>query len=269
MNTIYFNSDHDEQRRREELYQGQIYVYGPTPGGLALCALARRLCEEAFAPHDPRDAQDHLPVESYVKILQELKPRFIHHPDCKQFIPQLLRELGCDMDRTFFDVPRLRTATSGDYLNTGLAYAFKPHRDTWYSPPMCQINWWLPVYPVTSDNVMAFHPAYWDRPIRNSSCLFNYQVWNETGRKQAATQVGKDTRVQSEALEPLQAAARYPVGMSTGWGDRLFRRALAFHRAQYVGCRRGSALTFAPWTNGISTDCTAHQIMTASRPARP
>jgi hypothetical protein len=68
---------------------------------------------------------------------------------------------------------------------------------------MCQLNWWLPVYPVESDNVMAFHPAYWDKPVQNSSALFNYQDWNNRGRKQAAKQVGKDTRFQSEALEPL------------------------------------------------------------------
>jgi hypothetical protein len=161
------------------------------------------MAEQAFAPLDPREAQHELPVERYVTILADLKPRFIHHPKSKALIQNILNDLGCSMEKTYFDVPRLRTATSGDYLQSGLAYAFKPHRDTWYSPPMCQLNWWLPVYDIAPENAMAFHLHYWDQPIRNSSAEFNYQVWNNTGRKAAASQVGTDTRQQSEALEPL------------------------------------------------------------------
>ncbi|MCM2375150.1 hypothetical protein [Aporhodopirellula aestuarii] len=205
MTNIHFDSDHDDVKRRERLYDGDIYVYSPTPGSQRLCELARQMCETAFAPYHPPSAQDHLSVEQYIEILKELKPGFIHHPDCKQFIPQLLADLGCDLTDTYFDVPRLRSACSGDFLKTGLAYAFKPHRDTWYSPPQSQLNWWMPVYPIEAGNTMAFHPNYWHTPVANSSCQFNYQDWNQTGRKQAANQsTTKDTRVQSEALEPLQ-----------------------------------------------------------------
>jgi hypothetical protein len=40
----------------------------------------------------------------------------------------------------------MRTAFPGNYLKSGIAYAFHPHRDTWYSAPFCQINWWMPIY---------------------------------------------------------------------------------------------------------------------------
>ena len=66
-------------------------------------------------------------------------------------------------------MPRLRTMAHGEYLNAGLAYQFHPHRDTWFSAPQQQLNWWLPVYEIESENSMAFHPQYFDRPIRNSS----------------------------------------------------------------------------------------------------
>ncbi len=70
----------------------------------------------------------------------------------------VLEDLGCDPERTYFDVPRLRSSTSDGYLTTGIAYAWHPHRDTWYSAPPCQINWWLPVFELSPDNAMAFHP---------------------------------------------------------------------------------------------------------------
>jgi hypothetical protein len=204
MNTLFFDRNINDDLRRRDLYAGQIYVYSPTPATSALCQLARDMSEEAFAPHDPAEAQHHVSVERYNEILKTLKPAFIHHPRCKELIRQILDEMRCDLKRVCFDVPRLRTATSDEYLTSGLAYAFKPHRDTWYSTPQCQLNWWLPVYEVQAENCMAFHTHYWDQPLKNSSEEFNYQDWNNVGRKNAHHQGKTDTRRQSEALEPVK-----------------------------------------------------------------
>jgi len=73
--------------------------------------LAREMARDAFAPMDPESAQFSLPVEKYVAILADLKPRFIHHPRCKELLPQILGDLGCDLTKTYFDVPRPLAAT--------------------------------------------------------------------------------------------------------------------------------------------------------------
>ena len=203
MTDVYFDNRIDDDRRRKLLYRGGVFVYSPTENSRQLCALAREMAVEAFAPHDPREAQHALSVQQFIEILTDLKPKFIHHPRAKELIPGILGELGCNLDNTYFDVPRLRSSTSDQYLTSGIAYAFKPHRDTWYSTPLCQLNWWLPIYDIEPDNTMAFHPIYWDRPIKNSSRDFNYQEWQSGGRKNAAMHVGKDTRKQSEAEEPV------------------------------------------------------------------
>lgn len=204
MNAVFFDREINDAPRRADLYAGQLYVYSPRASTTALCQLARDMCDEAFAPYQPVDAQHHMGVEEYVEILKSLKPAFIHHPRCKELIRDILEDLQCDLDRTYFDVPRLRTVTSHNYLTSGLGYAFKPHRDTWYSPPQCQLNWWLPVYDIQTENAMAFHTHYWDRPLKNSSGEFNYQDWNNNGRKAAHHQGKTDTRRQSEALETVQ-----------------------------------------------------------------
>ena len=203
MTAIHFSPAFNEVARRQAIYAGAILTYGPSPESLALCAFGRGLIEEAFTPHPPETAQFFLPVEAYAAILADVKPRFIHHPESKRLIRALLRSLGCDEDETYFDVPRLRSATSDDFLTTGIAYAFHPHRDTWYSAPMCQINFWMPVYPVQPDNIMAFHPQYWAKPLANSSQGYDYQQWNAASRFNAAQQIGRDTRVQPTALEPV------------------------------------------------------------------
>jgi hypothetical protein len=163
----------DEERRRQ-LYKGQLFVFSPNKSSLALCKVAHELAQEAFAPYHPREAHNHLPVEKYVEILSVLKPRFIHHPRCKELIRNLFLQMACDLGRTYFDVPRLRTMAPRDYLTAGLAYAFHPHRDTWFSAPPCQLNWWIPVYDIQPENTMAFHPRYWNQPVRNSSRDYNY-----------------------------------------------------------------------------------------------
>jgi hypothetical protein len=176
-------------------------VYSAVPESLELVEHARALIAEAFGSRDPQTAQDEMPVDRFAALLADLKPRFIHHPRSKDLIRNLLGALQCDLDVTYFDVPRMRTSTADNYLVTGISYAFHAHRDTWYSAPLSQLNWWLPIYPVVPENVMAFHPHYWDTQIRNSSRNYDYQEWNRTSRYNAVTHIQTDTRVQPKAEE--------------------------------------------------------------------
>ena len=204
MNAIYLDAPVSDDKRRELLFRGQLLVYSPTPSSLELVNLARRMAEEAFHPYEPQAAQNHFPVERYAAILSELKPKFIHAPESKELIQGMLRELGCDPEKTYFDVPRMRSSTSDDYLTVGIAYAFHPHRDTWYSAPMCQINWWMPIYPIVPENAMAFHPRYWSQAVRNGSAGYNYAEWNRTSRQSAAQFIKQDTRKQPKPEEPME-----------------------------------------------------------------
>lgn len=204
MHSVYFDSKMSDELRRQRLYEGQIFLFSPRPSTLALISHAREMIEGAFGNVDPRQAQFHMPVEKYVEICAPLKPAFIHHPKTKQLVKNILEELKCDMDATYLDVPRLRMVTSDGYLTSGVGYAHHPHRDTWYSAPMGQLNWWIPIYEIESEMSMAFHPVYWDKAIKNGSHEFNYYEWNSVGRKNAAQHVKSDTRKQPKPEEPLE-----------------------------------------------------------------
>lgn len=221
---VFVDSKMDDTGCREELYRGSVLVYTPSPSAEKLCEFAREMVEAAFHPLNPRTVHESLPVERCVEILAELKPKFIHHPRCKELIKGILAERGCDLETTYFDVPRLRTAFPGDYLSAGIAYAFHPHRDTWYSAPYCQINWWMPVYEISPSNGMAFHVNYWENPVPNSSSTYNYQEWNRTNRLNAAQHVRVDTRVQPRALVSLEPDPRMCVVSEVG-GITLFSAA--------------------------------------------
>jgi hypothetical protein len=216
MNTIYFDSPVSDATRRQCLFEGQLFVFSPRPSSIALCQFADDLIRKAFGDLSPEKAQYDLPVEEYAAILSKLKPMFINHPKSKEHIQNIMSELGCDRSKTYFDVPRMRTSTSDGYLTTGIAYAWHPHRDTWYSAPQCQINWWIPIYGIDSNHGLAFHPRYWADPIKNDSTKYNYYQWNKEFRPNASKHVKDDPRPLPRPVEAVEMEPQFrpvcPVG---------------------------------------------------------
>jgi hypothetical protein len=204
-NTIYYDSPVSDDVRRQQIYDGQLFAFSPRKSILNFVDFARSMIKDAFGDSDPRTAQDSMDVERYATLLGKLKPAFIHHPESKRHLQNIFVELGCDLEKTYFDVPRMRSSTSDGYLTTGIAFAWHPHRDTWFSAPPCQINWWLPIYELDSDNAMAFHPRYWSEPLKNSSAGYNYYTWNKLYRGENVAKLTKeDPRPLPRATEPVQ-----------------------------------------------------------------
>lgn len=80
---------------------------------------------------------------------------------------------------------------------------------------MCQLNWWLPIYPLEPNNAMGFYPRYFTEPVRNNSEIYNYYEWNMKNRATAAQHVKSDTREQPKAqqeLEPVTVRFLPPPG---------------------------------------------------------
>jgi hypothetical protein len=211
-NTIYYDAKISDDERRKLLFDGEIFVYSPMPSSTAFIKFAQSMIEDAFGGRDPRTAQEDMGVEEYAELLGKLKPAFIHHPESKRHIQNMFDEMGIDRNKTYFDVPRMRSSTSGGYLTTGIAYAWHAHRDTWYSAPQCQINWWMPIYEIESNNAMAFHPRYWTKPVKNSSSGYNYYKWNKEHRGANVAKLTKeDNRPLPRATEPMELDPQYRI----------------------------------------------------------
>jgi hypothetical protein len=208
MNTVFYDAASSDRDRRQSLFDGELYVFGPRPSVLAFARFAQQMIEDAFGGLDPERAQFSMSVEKFAEILGVLKPKFIHHPESKRHLQAIFEDFGCEPEKTFFEVPKLRSSTSDGYLTAGIAYAWHPHRDTWYSAPACQVNWWMPVYELESDNAMAFHPRYWSQPVKNSSAGYNYYVWNQKYRGAHVTSfTTKDPRPLPAATEPVASSS--------------------------------------------------------------
>ena len=160
------NITDDERRRR--LYDGEVFNLPPrasVPRAHRLRVGAHRRGLRRPGPDpglrtppgrgvrgDPRSAQDRL-----------------HAPSALQGAPhRRARRPGLRPEKTYFDVPKLRVVTPASYLTAGLGYNYKPHRDTWYSAPPCQVNWWAPIRGLTPRAAWPSTPTSGDAPPNTS-----------------------------------------------------------------------------------------------------
>ncbi len=205
------------EEEEKAIYRGQLNLLPPTPASIALCQHAQRMIEEVFAPHDPRTAQHHLSVDEFVERAAAVKPRFIHDPQTRVLQKQYLEELGFDPARTYLDVPRMRVVSSDGYLTSGVGHKQPPHRDTWWSAPMQQIQFWLPIFPMSRECSMEFYPHYVETAVENSSDDFNIYAWNAHGRLKAAQhKQGEDKRGIPQPFAPLDHPAAVQVTLPVG-----------------------------------------------------
>jgi hypothetical protein len=188
-----------DDRGRARVFAGEVLHVPARPAAEAFRAHAWAMVEAAFAPCEPHAAQHELSIEAYVSVLARLKPDFCHDPVNKQLLGAMLVEAGCDPETTYFDLPKLRVVTSDGYLTSGLGYAYRPHRDTWYAAPASQVNWWTPLTPVQPNSTLAFHPQWWETPVANDSDGFDAYAWNSGGRANAAQFITSDTRNHPQA----------------------------------------------------------------------
>jgi len=205
MVNVHIDPSFDDEERRRRLFGGDVIVYTHVPEIAAFAEFTRSMITEVFAPHEPTAVHESRTSEELAEILIDFKPKFIHHPESIEHVRRITSALGASPESIYADVPKLRTAFPQGGLSTGIAYAFQAHRDTWYSAPLQQINWWLPVWPVAANNVMEFFPRWFGNPIENSSGEYNYYQWNAWRSRMKELSAGKDLRTQPAPLRPFEA----------------------------------------------------------------
>ena len=241
MHTVYIDSGSGERERLERLY-AELLVFTPGQHDRAL-RLRPGDDRGGVRAYAPLEAQYHMPVEEWVGRFAPVKPAFIHHPRTKGLIRDILVEMGCDADETYMDVPRLRSVTSDGYLTSGVGYAHHPHRDTWYSAPMAQLNWWLPIYPFETE-LDGVPPPLLGRGRRER--LGELQLLRVEHRSAARTPRSTSRATPASGPRPssTSSSSRRCASSRRRRHRAVLRRPHALDRAEHVGAP-GSASTSA------------------------
>lgn len=219
MTTLYLNRHEPDDIRRERIFAGDFFLYTDSAASRALCQHARDLVVQAFAGLDPERAQFELDVKDFIAKAGPLKSGFTNSQKTKELCQAYIAELGCDLEKTYFDLPRLRVVPSDNFLTSGVSYAYKAHRDTWYSHPRQLVNYWIPVYPVVGGNTMSMFVRYFDTAVENGSPDFDYDEWVTNSRFAAAGQVKAEARPHPLPRQPIDPTGE--IRIAGGMGDAM------------------------------------------------
>ena len=172
----------EDGRRREAIYGGELLVFEKVPPMVELCAHADALIREAFETDDPVRAQFGLGRDEYLYRVEALQRRFRRDGAAKELFLAALGHVGVDLRRTFWDCLYLRVSPHGDEHAGRRTAGLSFHRDTWSSNVYAQTNWWAPIYPITARRTVAFYPAYWGKPLKNTSRGWTWRRSGPAGR---------------------------------------------------------------------------------------
>ena len=159
----------EDGTRRGSVYGGDLLVFKDVPPLREFCAFADALIREAFETEDPVRAQFGLGRDEYLSRVEALQRRFRKDDAAKELFLAALGHVGVDLRRTSWDWLYLRVSPHGDEHSGRRTAKLGFHRDTWSSNVYAQTNWWAPIYPITAGRTIAFYPAYWDEPLKNTS----------------------------------------------------------------------------------------------------
>lgn len=160
-----------------------MIVQGGIPELDRLLAHTDAMIRSAFAPHDPLRAHGALEPTPYAEISEPLIAAFQRDDEVRALFRGLFVAAGVDTSRVYWDKLRLRIQPPGEGHGSRHVLNLPPHRDTWGSNLLCQINWWTPLYPVTAERTLVLYPAHWDKPIENSSAAWDFDALLATRRR--------------------------------------------------------------------------------------
>jgi hypothetical protein len=220
---LYVNQKPSSEEWRKKIYSGTIYLWTKLKSTQDLGEVAEECIKKFLGEKDYLTGYRDWPVEIFIEKAEALKQYYTNCQEVKDIIRDFVKEIGENPNDYFFDVPRLRVVPNSNYLRAGVSYNYAPHRDTWYGSPGCQINTWMPIFPIESDQTMPIYPSYFSRPIKNSSDQFDVKHWNETERPAAVNQVERENRkhpMPKEEIDPktklLLAGGRGDITVFSG-----------------------------------------------------
>ena len=196
---------------RARLFGGAILAFSAMPEVGVLVAALRTRAEAAFAPHAPPEAQNHLPREELAHICEALTQEVEGDAAIAAKLDDALIALDADPATTYRDRLRLRIQVSGGDLDGRRPMTLPPHRDTWGSNVLAQVNWWAPLWPLDPGRTVAFWPDLFDRAVANTSGDWDYDALIASRRR---GETGYPLLPRASAPEALGMAqpAILPVG---------------------------------------------------------
>ena len=133
--------------------------------------------------------------------------------ELKELFHAALRQVGVDPRRTYWDKVYVRVVEPIEEGAARQPGRIGFHRDTWSSNVLAQTNWWTPLRPLTAERTIAFYPAYWSRPLANSSADWDLDEIRERRRSGVPDE---ELQIVPEPTEPVDTGSELRVVIEPG-----------------------------------------------------
>ncbi len=164
---------------RERVYAGAIFLEAATGASRALVEAVRKLLEAQLGPAI-ESAQHRMSPEEHFEAIGRVRARLAGDAAIHERVQAVATSVGLDAEASAIDRLRLRANRHEGDLNPQAAAAYTAHRDTWFANPRAQINCWIPLHDVDSDETFVIYPSAFGASVPNDSERFDYDVFRRT-----------------------------------------------------------------------------------------
>ncbi len=161
---------------RKAIYDGCLFLVDSTTTSIALVEAVKAHVQAAFGWNFRNECLG-LANDEFMARFTETRIAVREDKTIRRLIKTLMTEVGFPANENAIDVPRLRAVLPGGHKIEAAAPVYYAHRDTWYANPASQINWWLPLHEVDSENSFAFDEEVFNIELPNDSAAFDYNEW--------------------------------------------------------------------------------------------
>ncbi|MEJ2761187.1 MAG: hypothetical protein P8126_06505 [Gammaproteobacteria bacterium] len=158
------------------LFAGELIIFRGVDAVRDLVSRGRTVVEEAFESDSPWLAEGRLPEAEFQDRVRRARKRVQNDAGSEDAWQQILATLGFPSEEMLRDRLRLRVVPSRSGIRSRTSRPLEPHRDSWGSGIMAQVNWWLPLYPLAPTRTMLIWPGRFDCPVDNTSAEWDYDT---------------------------------------------------------------------------------------------
>lgn len=159
------------------LFAGRLLVFEEIEPVARLVERVRKLLQAAFDTREPREAEGSLSAQAFCTRALEARGLVNEDSLVRAHWREALNEAGYPAHDIWCDRIRLRIVPSRKGIANRRIGVIPAHKDTWGSGIMAQINWWLPLYPMSAGQSMLLWPSAFDRPIANDSATWDFDCF--------------------------------------------------------------------------------------------
>ena len=167
----------------EALFEGALVVFDGLRPVTRLVDRGRAILTRVFETEEPSVRECHLSAPSFRRLAMRAREVVARDATVARHWWDTLTVIGYRPDATWLDRIRLRTVPSRGDIDHPRLQTLPPHRDTWGSGIMAQINWWLPLYPLAESRTMLLWPDAFRHPVANNSDEWSFEASKNGSRE--------------------------------------------------------------------------------------